>query len=244
MQTRKRKREENKTENDQSIKIQKTIEFPNYSLNSIYNNFKQGDVVFGLYWPRALVIERLGLNGFTVTYAEALTRPTVSYIMENASKKEMKKLIPEQKQFAKFLQKHVDYLKRDGGKHFGATSEKDQKLDAAYRRACKLLLINRDTDRTYRAHFILNDLDWKRVCDNKQSGISVTGSELRAAYRDYRKNGPNQFIFFYNNDHSCRAPWNQKHLVRHWQYYDELRKLKQDKVNLDKENKSISKKKC
>lgn len=43
-------------------------------------------------------------------------------------------------------------------------------------------------------------LDWRRVCDKNKSGLGVTDSEIRAAFRDELRHGKNPNIFFYNQD--------------------------------------------
>lgn len=69
-------------------------------------------------------------------------------------------------------------------------------VSAAFRRACKLLLINRDSGRNYTAHMVLGDIDWNQVTDKTNQGI--TNSELRAAYRDASLHGKHPNILFYN----------------------------------------------
>jgi hypothetical protein len=106
------------------------------------------------------------------------------------------------------LLKYIPYLRKEGGKAI-ASRPLEPKIGAAYRRACKLLLTNREATRTSVAHVVLTGIDWMRVTDKKASGLGVTDSELRAAYRDEVRHGKNRFILFYDPDLRLLAdsPW-------------------------------------
>ena len=193
--------------------------------NTVYDNFKQGDVLFGLVDERYEVDKKLKTSNYHHTVANRLNSPAVDKIIKGKeSAEDLAELDAEQKTHYQLLLKHKDYLTKQPGKPIQTISEPI--ASAAYRRACKLLLINRDPERTYNAHFITNNVFWKRVCAKTDNG--VTNSELRAAYRDYLKNGRNPHIFFYDSNHKQmqRLPWEQEQFKHHWNEYNKTRENK------------------
>lgn len=206
---------------------------PDSSTKSIFDNFKQGDIVFGLLAPRQEVINKLAASGFQHTFANSLNTPTISLVLNQAPEEEknatqISQLDPAQKQHFEFLNKHKDYLLFEPGKSVPTMKDTNPKVGAAYRRACKLLLINRE-NRTHTAHFVTKGIFWKRICDKTIDNVSVTASELRAAYRDYKENGAHPFIKFYdeNNNEMPKPPWKMKEFRMHWENYNKTRKTKQ-----------------
>ena len=194
----------------------------------LYSNFKQGDLLYGLLTPRAKPLKELEKKGFTNVYANALNLPAVELVIDGVPPDEAKrKLNAAQFQHYQFLSKHREYLKRHPGKTLPNMLDSPEH-GAGYRRACKLLLINRDLSRTYNAHVVIQDIDWSRVCDKKKSGLGVTDSEMRAAYRDAKANGINPHIFFYDRDHKLlkTPPWEQPGIKEDFDRYEEQRRAK------------------
>lgn len=177
------------------------------------DNFRQGDLLFGLSgpkYPRDKITDQLETNGFKNTYANTLNDGIVEAVLKRKIDHTSTEN-PQLKHFF-FLLGHRDYLLRQPGKK--APFIVDEQLGAAYRRACKLLLINRDSKRTSRTHIITTGIRWAEICDKSKAKLSITCSELRAAFRDYLKHGKNPHILFYNDklevmDH---APWEEKEI--------------------------------
>lgn len=203
---------------------------------SLFDNFKQGDLVYGLIGPRAEIIKSLKEKGFNHLYTNALNNDVVEMVVDDTTDG-YEKLCGPKKENYQLLKKYRDYLCRQGGRPV-PVMQYNPIHGAAYRRACKLLLINREENRNYAAHVLTEGIEWERVCDKKQSKLGVTDSELRAAYRDFKKNGPNPHIFFYDSKNTLmnQPPWNQPDQAKGWQQYEE--ELKQKNV----ETPSIAKK--
>jgi hypothetical protein len=229
MKSRKRKHEvpaksphkKNVTDANKKMKIETG------STRTVYDNFKQGDLLFGLFEERRKVDKIIEKQGFHHTVANELNSSVVKMVAKgSAEKAEINKLDSEKRRHYTFLSKHRDYLIRQPGKPIATVS--DPLVSPAYRRACKLLLINREPDRTSNAHFITNNIIWKRACTKSISQQGVTDSEVRAAYRDYLKNGLNPHIFFYDSQYRQmkQAPWLLDPFQHHWQKYNATRKLK------------------
>lgn len=193
----------------------------------LFDKFRQGDVIFGLIAPRNAADKVLVSKGFKNTCANELNQPATDLLMRGVPKEQaIKKLAPTKYKHYLFLEQHIDYLKRKPGKTLPKMQAAPE-LGAAYRRACKLLLTNRAPERTYDAHVVTTDIDWSRVCDKKRSGLGITDSEMRAAYRDARL-GPNPHIFFYDKDLNLldTPPWEQPGIKEHFDHYESQRKLK------------------
>lgn len=190
---------------------------------SLYDNFQQGDLVFGLNSSTASIYETLENRGYHHYYCNSLNGAVVSSVFEN--KPEPSSLDVEQKKHYHFLSKHKAYLQREGGKPI-PVMEDEPALGAAFRRACKLLLVNRDPERNYTAHVVLKDVDWNRVCDKTDKGI--TNSEIRAAYRDEQLHGKHPHILFYNKKlvPYKRSPWNLDNNQEIFDEYDRQRENK------------------
>lgn len=195
---------------------------------SLYDNFKRGDLVFGLAKPRDTVIKILTKGGYTHTYSNALNGSVVELVIAGtADAKTLYALDEIQRNHYYFLLKHRDYLLRKPGKEIPARPGEPE-IGAAYRRACKLLLTNRDTSRMSCAHVVISDIDWARVCDKEKSGLGVTDSEMRAAYRDHRTHGKNPNIFFYDAELTLlkESPWELPSVAEHFSRYEEKRQAK------------------
>ena len=194
----------------------------------LYENFRQGDIVYGLLTPRNIVNDELHKRGYTNTYTNALNDPAVRLAMNSTlPAKATEELSQAQYKHFLFLSKHREYLNREPGRTIPNMLE-DRRLGAGCRRACKLLLINRDPERTYHAHVITTDIDWKRVCDKKKSGLGVTDSEMRSAYRDARLHGKNPHILFYDKHLRLleTPPWEQPKIAEEFARYDLQRTAK------------------
>jgi len=209
---------------------------------TIFDKFKQGDLVYGLIKPRDAVTEKLTKQGFTYTYANKLNDPAVSLVMKGSSRREAEKTLDyTQTKHFRFLRRHADYLKRLPGRTIPLMHD-DPRCGAAYRRACKLLLINRDPDRKYKTHVMTKDIDWRRVCDKTKSGLGVTDSEMRAAFRDEIRHGRNPNILFYDAELNLLSapPWEKPELAGIFQSYrDHI--LKKDQA-AKKEDGSVKRK--
>lgn len=213
--------------NQPRVKRVKPLSFPREPEDSVYNEFSQGDLVFGLQEPQQTVAKRLAQQGFHHTYAQTLNGKTVSKLIKTSTV--ATPLAPEEEAHFDFLQQHQAYVLRSPpGKPLPVLAD-NPVLGSAFRRACKLLLMNRDPDRTSRAHVVTDKVDWARVCDKRLSKGGITDSELRAAYRDYLKHGDHPHIFFYDSRHRrTLAPWKQPELVGFWRHYDEQRQRKRE----------------
>ena len=198
------------------------------TVKTLYSKFKQGDVVFGLDEPRSRVCAELRNRAFTHTLANELNSGVVNMIADEImDKTSLNRLTPAKSEHYTFLSKHQDYLRRVPGKTI-PTQLNHPGVGAAYRRACKLLLINRDTGRTSNAHVVTTGIDWDRVCNKDKTDLGVTNSEMRAAYRDYCEHGKNPHIFFYDEDlHRLKhPPWTRPEIKEQFDGYDEKRLAK------------------
>lgn len=179
---------------------------------TLHENFKQGDVLFGLLDPRYEVGKQLSDKGYTHVYANDLNSPAVKLAVNRTTNKKAKPQL-DSNQFAHFrlLRRNLKYLKRQPGRPVPLMKD-DPKLGASYRRACKLLLINRSVKRTYKTHVITKGIDWRRVCTKRKSDLGVTNSEMRAAFRDAVRHGKNRHILFYDQDLKLmnKPPWEQE----------------------------------
>jgi hypothetical protein len=188
---------------------------------SLLDNFQKGDLVFGLAQPRMLAVKQLKELGHRFVFANELNDKVVSIVMMDGSPdslSERKKL-----QYG-FLFPHKDYLLKSNGKPIPAMRKSDI-MSAGYRRACKLLVRNRHEN--YRVHFLLAEINWERVCNKSDNG--VTASELRAIYRDVVKNGRNPNIIFYDAQlRQTDTPWETASGQALWQAYNCQRTNRQE----------------
>jgi hypothetical protein len=206
------KTEEKPVEVPATKKIRSTVITPQPKKVQLVDNFKQGDILFGLMSARGPEKKLLKAKGFTDIIANDLNSIAVQIaIDETATLKTNNK--PKSDSHLEFLKRHKDYLTKPDGKPF-PNSKLKPRVSAAFRRACKLLLINREPDRTINAHIIIKNINWKRVCNktklpHNKACAGITSSEMRAAYRDYVRSGPNPHIFFYdrNNNLMPQPPW-------------------------------------
>src|SRR3990167_2846182 len=137
------------------------LTFPTEPADSVLNKFKQGDLLFGLRGPCDALGSELVKKGFHHIYANTLNAPAVDLALKSGDKTQaIRKLDDYQYKHYYFLNERRTYLLRKPGKpipNVGINSP-------AYRRACKLLLINRK-DKNNHAHFITDKMDMARVCD-------------------------------------------------------------------------------
>jgi hypothetical protein len=207
--------------------------------NSIFDKFKQGDIIFGLQNTREKVNERITEKGFHHTTANTLNNNVVEMAVKgNVNEKEINKLEPAKREHFNFLNQHHQYLITPGGKPIKGSTNPPL-ISSAYRRACKLLLISRNADRKHDAHFITKDIIWKQVCRKEISKDGITDSELRAAYRDHTKNGPNPHVFFYNEQNKImnQPPWELHQFKHHWKHYEEAKNKKRKLESNNEETK-------
>ncbi|MDR3477707.1 MAG: hypothetical protein P4M14_06720 [Gammaproteobacteria bacterium] len=211
------------TEDNQADKRAKCEGKP-YLPTTVFANFKQGDLLFGLFAERQKVDKKIEAKGFHHTVANELNQDVVEMVVLGTTEDKIKQLEAEQLKHYHFLSKYRDYLIRKPGKPISAA--KEPLVSAAYRRACKLLLINREPDRTATAHVITNKIIWKRACRKELSQQGVTDSEMRAAYRDYQEHGSNPHVLFYDANHRQMAmtPWELEPFKPHWEHYRRSRK--------------------
>ena len=195
---------------------------------TLENNFKQGDILFGLNEPRNVVSKTLQAKGHTDTDADTINLTIVERVISETSSSDAQEgLNASHLKHYSFLFGYRDYLKKKPGKSLLSLTDNPE-LGAAHRRACKLWLINRDPGRTYNAHVITTGINWKRVCDKTLSGSGVTDSEMRAAYRDRIKKGPNPHIFFYNEKLELleAPPWEKENIKQEFDNYESQRAIK------------------
>ena len=224
--------EEKNFSQESSQKKSKNVASSNETLLS---RFKQGDLIYGIgdnpssrYRDEAIC--NLKSNKFHHIISGDLNREAIPLITNFQKEEEESKisfLSKEEKEHYHFLERHRSYLTQEGGK---IRSEKNDPLfDSILRRACKLLIWH--ASENSRIHFELSGIDMTRVCLKQDKGI--TGSELRAAYRDSKKQGKNNpFVFFYINGIPCDPPWEQEQYRNLWDSYGEVKREKEEKINL------------
>jgi hypothetical protein len=198
---------------------------------NIFDKFKSGDLIFGLINQRNELGKQLIAQGFNDIYANDLNLPVVPSLMNNSGTT-ITHHKPHIAAHHQYLTANKAYLAKPNGKPIPASDNPDA-ISAAYRRACKLLLINRDPNRTSNAHIITDGIDWVRLChkwdsQKKQTCHAITGSEIRAVYRHEKEHGRNPHIFFYDKQHMLmrRRPWETFSLGRPFQHYEQQLKLK------------------
>jgi hypothetical protein len=203
---------------------------------TLISRFKAGDLIFGLRDVRARALEELDKFRFTGCFANALNDKTVTLVLNNGDPTQLKLL---QRQHFTFLSAHRNKLLRPHGKPIPALAHKGDQRSAAYRRACKLLLVDDGTERTWTVHVLTENMDWLRICSKEYKdtlGIthtddSVTSSEIRAAYRYFKTHGKNHpNILFYDARVKLlnQLPWEQPALMPFFREYDRQHQLKID----------------
>jgi hypothetical protein len=206
---------------------------PEVTYDSTYSvlisKFNSGDLVYGLATVRARALAELRKHNYYHCFANALNDKTVTLVIDKMDKSPLKRL---QQAHYDFLNNHLDYLNRLGGKPIPSLKEsKGDRRSIAYRRACKILLVDDDPNRTRKVHVMTENIDWQRVCtksyldanNTPQPDYSVTASEMRAAYRYFKNNGKNHpHIIFYDKNRQIleQAPWEQDELKPWFREYD------------------------
>jgi hypothetical protein len=219
-----------------SIKLVKKIyREPVLSTKTVFEMFTQGDIIFGLLDEREKVTKVLKTSGYHNIVANDLNNPAVNLIVENKHTALKKDVDPHMIQHQRMLMDHRAYLIKPKGKPI-PTIPDSPIVSSAYRRGCKLLLINREKERVSNVHIITKGIDWKRLCHKvnpatKQVCEAITGSEIRAIYRDEKKFGVHPMIFFYDENHLVMQtrPWNTLAIGHHFQHYDQQRRIKKSK---------------
>jgi hypothetical protein len=187
---------------------------------SIYKNFRQGDLVFGITSPeRTAVVNKLEAQGFTHVYANELNGSVVTDVLNGTISSTLDAYQRAHYQFLLSFNDTIKDLRRPGGKLIPQSKDAPN-ISIAYRRACKMLITYSNENR--RSHVLISNIDWEHTCNKEKSQGGVTDSELRAVYREYRKNGPNPHIFFYGKNLSqlTLAPWIYPHTAQPWIQYE------------------------
>lgn len=207
------------------------LNFPNEGLDSIFNQFEQGDLIFGLTKVKNEVAPKLSQHGYTFLNAQSLNEKVVKMIVYGCTQNDISQLSKEEQKHYYFLKKHSKYLLKADGRPL-RESDTDVRLSAVFRRVCKLILVNRDPKRTRTVHVLTKGLKWDRLWDKKKSGFGITDSEVRAAYRDFLKHGENPHIVFYNEKHRMKTdfPWNSKKTKKEVKVYSDYLKMKHKKT--------------
>lgn len=210
-----------------------TCNFPSEAPDSVYNRFKQGDLLYGFSDLRVEIGTRLFVKGFRDLFANDYNEEVIDALLAGKTEKEIKqdekKFPPNKSSHFHFLSKFKNYLLRKPYKLLPSKAD-DLKTATAIRRACKLLLINREGKRS--THMLTKDVDWKRVCNKKRlngdQDLSVTYSELRAAFRDHQLYGENPHIFFYDKHHRLmkEPPWKDPDIAPLFAEYEKKSKMK------------------
>lgn len=217
-----------KNEADGEFKLlpaEKAKRFPNEPDDSILNQFKQGDLVFGLLKPRNEVVAKLEAAGCHHMTANTLNMPTVKLIVDKVENTD--KLDAPQKKHYNFLKKREKYLLFKPGKTLPSMPDEPE-LGAAIRRSCKLLLVNHEQDRPT-VHVVTQKIDWEHVFVNGKKDCGITDSEMRACYRDFKEHGRHPNILFYNAENRLQSklPWEEDPKVKQYcEEYDKQRSLK------------------
>jgi hypothetical protein len=180
-------------------------------------------LLFGLAQPPSAVNEKLKAQGFHHTLANNLNATTVPMITEMQIANEVMIAsfpVPQQQHFH-LLNTHHSYMLRPHGKPISSVFDTHPVTSAAFRRACKLLLIHRDPNRTSTAHVITKEILWKKLCSKTLTQTGVTDSEIRTAYRDYLRCGHNPHIIFYDKTlkQMPLAPWMLENYKHHFDKY-------------------------
>ncbi len=221
-------------ENRFSVARQRHIEQSYYiphSVITVFTHFRQGDVIFGLIDERFKVEKQLLKQGYSDLVANNLNE---SVIMSLSNNKEIRFQGKWHIDYhAKLLTKHKDYLFKPNGKPI-PQSKDPAAISAAFRRACKLMVIHRSRDRVSNVHIITKGIDWKRLCHKVKPGdasvcAGITNSEIRAIYRDEKRHGLHPNIFFYDNDQVMmkKRPWDTLALSHHFRHYEQQRNNKE-----------------
>ena len=214
------------------VVVKKKYQEPVLSTKTVFEMFTRGDVVFGLLDERAKVVKALKVSGYQNLVANDLNDPAVNLIVNNEHTALKKDVDPHIKQHQRMLMDHRTYLIKPDGKPI-PTDTNSPIVSSAYRRGCKLLLINRDKERVSNVHIITKGIDWKRLCHkvNPTTQVAceaITGSEIRAVYRDEKKYGAHPMIFFYDENHVVmqKRPWNTLALGHYFHHYEQQRNNK------------------
>lgn len=226
-----------------SKKEAKNLNFPDEGPNSLLNKFQQGDLIFGLTSPsKDVLIDKLKSKGFTHIYPNSLNDSVVGIVVDD-DKGRAKKLDSNKLKHYHFLITYNNYLLGIADKFRNPrkihrpgkpipTLKKEPILGAAFRRSCKLLLVSRDNNRKWFAHFYTKNIDWKRVCEKDAKDDGVTNSEIRAAYRDYLENGIHPYILFYGANNQLQPPpWQQPEHEHHFKKYKHYLESKHSENN-------------
>lgn len=203
----------------------KSAKLPECTTTRLLDDFKRGDILFGLTSKREKYFEKLDNEQHQYYSANHLNIPLVSELLQGELDNEKIKTLPdEQKNHARLLLKHSEVLTKNGGKDPWNKEKIEQKLRAiAIRRACKLLVKTaKENTGIGSIRFLLDGIDMKRVCSRKTTDgkldTSITSGELRAAYRTRSQN--NGAVFFYNKGLQVCAPWEQEAYKQHWLEYE------------------------
>lgn len=169
---------------------------------TIFQLFKQGDILLGLKNEKEEDANKLKTLGFKYPCAKFLNNPTVRHILKGEEVKSKDTMIMKH---VELLKKNLAYLKRPGGKPF-VEEPQDKEWSCAIRRSCKLLATERDARQI---HVYTKGVDWDMVFDKEKSKDSVTGSELRVIARNEIRHGKNPNILFYAPDGTLmdKRPW-------------------------------------
>jgi hypothetical protein len=203
----------------------KNLTFPNKPADSVLNQFKQGDVLFGLLEPRNKISKKLKKANFTNIVANTLNSQVVDEVICHTPLDCL--YLPERKKrHYLFLHKYKNNLTKPGGRPI-SKKPKNIPESIAIRRACKLLL---NKSETHASHVLTQEIDWEKVCDKEKSGLGITDSELRAAYRDYVRSGNkvNPNILFYNSKNQLmpKPPWEDPEIQPYFENYKKTMKPK------------------
>ena len=201
---------------------------------TLLEKFEPGDLIFGLRETRERVLQELEKYNHTHCFANALNDRTITKVIRNEPTGE---LHPRKQEHGVFLTKHKTYLLSPNGKPVPALGYKGDVRSIAYRRACKLLLVDDAPERKYHRHVFIEGIDWQRVTTKTfvdalnvpHPDLSVTASEMRAAYRYFRDHGHEHPKITYYDEHGnimLQTPWQQPHLSYLFREYDRLHQLK------------------
>jgi hypothetical protein len=201
---------------------------------TLLEKFKPGDLIFGISQTRQRVVDELEKHGYSHCFANALNDKTITKVIRNEP---TDRLHVVKQAHGVFLNKHKTYLLSPHGKPIPALRYKGEVRSSAYRRACKLLLVDDAPERTYHTHVFVEGINWERVTTKtfvdalnvRHPDYSVTASEMRAAYRYYRDHGnEHPHITYYDEQGNIlpQTPWQQPQLKPFFREYDRLHQLK------------------
>ena len=186
---------------------------------TLYENFRQGDLLFGLSGKiryKSIKLERLG---FSNVEARDLNVPMIERFVKNElDKRYRRRLSFVHQRHLQLLEEHRDYILRSGGKDpWDAKDKTERQINVAIRRACKLLITTSKKEKR-KIHIETDGMNMKRICEKLIAGgkdNSVSGGEMRAAFRA----GDDADVIYYYRAREVAPPASSLRFAGHFARY-------------------------